>query len=137
MKVFIDTNVLLDVLQERAPHSIISKQIWALAEAGKIQGCISAISFNNIYYLVAKYANRQKAELAVEVINATFMMVPLDNAVMNKAIKAKMRDFEDSIQFFSALTADVECIITRNAKDFPKNTIPILSPEDFLAQNSF
>lgn len=134
MKIFIDTNVLLDVLEQRAPHYEFSSQVWALAESGRADGYISAISFNNIHYLLQKHSGRAAAQRAVEIMNAVFTMVPLDQAVMGKSIEAKRTDFEDSIQFFSALKSNADFIVTRNVRDFPQNVIPVLSPENFLAQ---
>ncbi len=134
MRVFIDTNVLLDVLELRMPHYEFSSQIWALAESGRLEGSISAISFNNIYYLIKKHCNKPSAQRAVEIMNAIFNMVSLDQDIMGKSIEAKSPDFEDSIQFFSALKANANFIITRNVNDFPQTVIPVVSPENFLAR---
>ncbi len=134
MKCFIDTNILLDVLEERQPHYEYSAQIWSLAESCRIEAFVSAISFNNIHYLVQRHESRKAAQRAVELLNATFTMIPLGQEIMNRAIQAKRADFEDTIQFFSAVSVQADCIITRNAKDFPQDVLPILSPEAFLSQ---
>jgi len=134
MKIFIDTNILLDVFQERVPHFEDSLQIWALAESRKAEVFISAISFNNIHYIMRKHAGKDSAQRAVEVMNSNFSMVPLVQDIVGKAIMAKMPDFEDSIQFFSALSVGADCIVTRNVKDFPADILPVLTPEAFLTQ---
>ena len=134
MKIFIDTNILLDVFQNRAPYVDDSIQIWALAESRKAEVFISAISFNNIFYIMRKHEGMKCAQRAVEVLNSNFSMVPLVQNIIGKAIMAKMPDFEDAIQFFSALSIDADCIITRNVKDFPADILPVFTPEAFLTQ---
>ena len=134
MKIFADTNILLDVFLERAPFYKNSALIWGIAECHYAEVSISAISFNNIHYLVRKYSGKESAQRAVEVINSTFSMVPLVQDIVGKAIMAKMSDFEDAIQFFSTLTIGADCIVTRNAKDYPADVLPVMTPETFLAQ---
>ena len=134
MKIFIDTNILLDVFQNRVPYVDDSIQIWALAESRKAEVFISAISFNNIFYIMRKHEGMNSAQRALEVLNSNFSMVPLVQNIIGKAIMAKMPDFEDAIQFFSALSIEADCIVTRNVKDFPADILPILTPDAFLTQ---
>jgi len=134
MKFFIDTNILLDVFQQRMPYFEDSVQIWALAESRKAEIYISAISFNNIYYIMRKYAGKENAQRAIEVMNSNFLIVPLVQDIVGKAIMAKLPDFEDAVQFFSALSIGADCIITRNIKDFPMDVLPVLTPQSALAQ---
>ncbi len=133
MKIFVDTNVLLDVFQERRPHYDGSVSVWDMAERGQLSGFISAISFNNIYYIVSRFRDKKHASRAIKLLRGTFSPVPLDEQILNQAIDSKMNDFEDAIQFFSAVRASANFIITRNNKDFPKSSIPVLTPEEFLA----
>lgn len=65
MKVLLDTDVLLDVLAKRDPHYENASGIWSLAEQGQVQGCVSAISFNNIYYVIRKLGSNTKARHAM------------------------------------------------------------------------
>ena len=136
MKIFLDTNILLDVFQGRAPYYDCSAQIWSLSESGKAEVFISAISFNNIHYIIRKHEGKDCAQKAVEVLNANFSMVPLTQSVMGKAIQSRLPDFEDAIQLFSALSIEADFIITRNLKDFPNDILPIATPEIFLAHYS-
>ncbi len=133
MKVFVDTNVLLDVLAAREPFYKEAFQIWSLAEQGRVRGLISAISFNNLYYVVRKLAGAQKATRALRMLRDTFTAVPLDEQTLMQAIDAGLKDFEDAIQFFSALKADAACLITRNPGDYPDGQLPIQTPGEFLA----
>jgi predicted nucleic acid-binding protein len=133
MKVFVDTNVLLDVLANRKSFYADAARIWSLAERGRIEAQVSAISFNNIYYVVRRTENRRAAEKALHLIRNIFTAVPLNEKVLNQAIDAGFSDFEDAIQFHSAVYAGAECLITRDAGHFPEMAFPILSPAQFLA----
>jgi predicted nucleic acid-binding protein len=133
MKIFIDTNVLLDVLLNRKDVAEESSCIWALCEKDTVKGYISAISFNNAHYVICKVHSRKKADQAMRTMLDSFNVVPLDDKILNRATDADFNDFEDSIQFFSALHCDADYIISRNIKDFPKEDIPVLEPKDFLA----
>ncbi len=133
MKIFVDTNVLLDVFQERRLHYDGSVSVWDMAERGQLSGFISAISFNNIYYIVSRFRDKKHASRAIKLLRGTFSPVPLDEQILNQAIDSKTDDLEDAIQFFSAVRVSANFIITRNNKDFPKSSIPVLTPEEFLA----
>jgi predicted nucleic acid-binding protein len=133
MKVFVDTNVLLDVLARRQPFYPDAARIWSLAERGRIQALISVISFNNVYYVVRRASNRKSAETSLRLMRGIFTPVPLTVQVLNQAIDAGYEDFEDAIQFHSAIHGDADCLITRDADHFPATALPVLSPAAFLA----
>ncbi len=133
MKIFIDTNVLLDVLAEREPFYDDSAAIWTLAEVGKVGGCVSVLSFSNIYYIVRRLRDKRAAARAMRLLRDSFTPVPCDAQVLHQAIDADMKDFEDAIQYFSALRAGVECLVSRNPSHFPRSGLAVLTPAEFLA----
>lgn len=137
MNVFVDTNVLLDVLMERQPFAADSKRIWFLAETGRIKAHVSAISFNNIYYIVRKMRGTQAAVAVMRMLRDTFAVVACDERVILQSIDARFEDFEDAIQFFSALHCRASCLVTRNPDHFPPSDPPALSPAEFLATHLF
>ena len=132
MRVFVDTNVLLDVLAKREPFYSDAARIWTMAELAKIEALVSVISFNNIYYVVRRASNRKTAEKALQLMRNVFTPVPLSVQILSQAIDAGYNDFEDAIQFHSAVHADAECLITRDTDHFPGTDIPVLSPAGFL-----
>ena len=133
MNIFVDTNILLDVLMHRKEHLNESAIIWDQAERGKINCFISAISFNNVHYLFKRNLGADKAKNALIMLRDTFNTVPLDERIISQSIDANWNDFEDAIQFFSALRCDADFIVTRNLKDFKESTVTALSPKDLLA----
>jgi predicted nucleic acid-binding protein len=133
MRVFVDTNVLLDVLARREPFYADAARIWSLAERGKIEALVSAISFNNIYYVVRRASNRKSADKALQLMRDVFTPVPLSVQILSQAIDAGFDDFEDAIQFHSAIHAEADCLVTRDADHFPATDLPVLAPAGFLA----
>ena len=91
------------------------------------------ISFNNAYYVVRRASNRKSAEKALHWMRDIFTPVPLSVQILNQAIDAGYKDFEDAIQFHSAVHAEAGCLITRDVDHFPTTDVPILSPAAFLA----
>ncbi len=132
MIALVDTNVLLDVLTRREPHYRASAYVWTLAERGEITAFISAISFNNIYYIVRKAESKTKAEKVLKLLRDTFDSVAPDAKIINQAIDSACDDFEDAIQFHSAIRVGAQVLITRNPNDFPQLGMSIATPEEFL-----
>ena len=134
MKIFLDTNIIYDVFAERHPFYDDSAQIWNLAEYGKITGCISITTFNNLYYIMRRQMGRPQAERALHILRDVCVPIQFDMQILNQAIDSRMKDFEDAIQLFSALHSGADYLITRNVKDFIQNTnIAIMTPGQFLA----
>ncbi len=133
MNVFVDTNILLDVLARREPFYADSAEVWTLAETGRISGFASTLSLPNLYYLLRRVKGQQAARKALGILRDIFTLVPLDLQITNQAIDAGIKDFEDAIQFFSALRAGTGVLVTRNPRDFPVGDVAIQTPSEFLA----
>mgnify|MGYP006272558667 CR=1 FL=1 len=133
MRVFLDTNLLLDVLAKREPFYAAAARIWTLAETGACEALVSAISFNNVFYIVRKARDLGAARRALVLLRDIFASVAPDQRILNQAIDSEIADFEDAIQFYSALHAQADYLLTRNVGDFPDGSLPILAPGEFLA----
>jgi predicted nucleic acid-binding protein len=135
VNVFYDTNVLLDVILERSPFYSVSADVWTLAETGRADGYISAVSYTNTFYLVAAFRDSNFARESVSKMHGIFIPAAVDGRVISQAIDSDLNDFEDAVQYFSALHAGADCIVSRNVKDFPRRpAIPVLTPEELLAE---
>ena len=133
MNVFLDTNVLLDVLGQREPFYAGSARVWTLAETGQIAAFASTLSLPNLFYILRRAKGSKPARKIVGILRDIFALVPLDAQITNQALDSEIGDFEDAIQFFSALRAGATTLITRNSKDFPGRDIVIQTPSEFLA----
>jgi predicted nucleic acid-binding protein len=132
MKILIDTNILLDVLVKREPHYLDASKIWTFIREGLLEGYISAISVNNLYYIIKRLQNQSIAEAFVDQLLSDFDVVPLTKEILRQARTRKSRDYEDLIQYFSAIHAGCELIVTRNKKDFPRIGMKTVSPQELL-----
>jgi predicted nucleic acid-binding protein len=136
--VFFDTNVLIDVIARREPFYEDSAAVWTLAERGAITGLVSVLSFTNTFYIVRRLADLETARKALHLLSGTFTQVGCDASIIQRAINTGLSDFEDAVQFESALSAEADCLLTRNIRHFPTSTdCPVLTPAEFLAANSF
>ncbi|MCP4378972.1 MAG: PIN domain-containing protein [bacterium] len=135
MRLFVDTNVVLDVLLRREPFLEHSARIVTLAETAQVAGYVSALSFPNVFYLLRRNKGQQAARKAMSGMRDIFSIVPLDSQITNQAIDSDIKDFEDAIQFFSALRVGADSLITRNSRDFPSGDVSIQTPAEFLASH--
>lgn len=132
MNIFIDTNIILDVLTKREPFYPICAKIWTLVTEKIISGYISAISVNNIYYILRKLRDKTIAKNFVEEVLRDFNIVPLTREILLQASKLEIEDYEDGIHYFSVIHCGCEYLVTRNKKDYPTIGLMILSPEEFV-----
>lgn len=137
MNVFLDTNVVLDVFAHRQPFYADSARVWALAERGRVQGLVSALSVANLYCVVRKLASRSVATEMLKAVRGCVALTPCDASVLNQAIDAGLGDFEDAVQYFSARGAGADVLVTRNIDHFPDDDLPVMTPTAFLAAHSF
>jgi predicted nucleic acid-binding protein len=133
MKVLIDTNILLDVIQDRRPYSASAVRVWKLVEEHAIEGYASAINFNNVFYIARKPVGAEKAMEAVRLIRGVFQIVSLDEAVIDRALALPGNDFEDAIQAAAATRIAADYIVTRNLTDFNSLGVPSVTAEEILA----
>ena len=132
MKIFVDTNILLDVLTKREPFYKNSAVIWSLVEDGIVEGYISAISVNNVFYISKKLSDLEHAQGLVDKILKDFQIIELNYEILKLSRTISDRDYEDLIQYFSAIKSGSKYLITRNKNDFPETGIEILEPAEFF-----
>jgi predicted nucleic acid-binding protein len=133
MKLLIDTNVLLDVIQQRKPHDAFAQRLLSLFERGEVTGYVSAISFNNIFYILRKQIGATEARNALRSLRSIFKVVALDERIIDVALTHEVADFEDAIQAECARAVDASCVVTRNTQDFVRLNMSTMSAEQVLA----
>ncbi len=132
MKVYIDTDVILDFLYNRPGHYDESLVIMSLIERGIIKGYISSLIIWNLFYLLSKYLGAKDARKKIKDFRSIINVVAIDGKIIDLAINSNIKDFEDSIQFYAAKSEGIDILITRNKKDYPKSTISIMKPCEFI-----
>lgn len=129
----VDLNILLDVLSQREPYRVSSSQVWTAAERRQIRGMVSADSFSTLYYLLRRVSNAQTARRGLSMVLDVFDVVGVDGKTIRQALDSPVSDFEDAIQYHSAIHGQADCIVTRDLKHYRHVDLPVLTPEDFLA----
>jgi predicted nucleic acid-binding protein len=133
MRVMLDTNILLDIVEKREPYFADSYQIFIKSAEKKIEAIIGASSITDIYYITRK--NCKNAEQAIGfIIDMLKVVTAVDTkaADIQEAIRLNFSDFEDAVIAATAAREKTDFIISRNTSDFIKSTVPIMSPADFL-----
>ncbi|WP_372948814.1 type II toxin-antitoxin system VapC family toxin [Mariniphaga sp.] len=132
-KLFIDSDVVIDFFTDREPHANPASELFDLREKGKVILFLSALSINNIYYIVRKFLGHTKALEVIETLTEMTEIIGTTKKEVIQALKNDFKDFEDSVQYSSALTiSGLDAIITRNIKDYRNSEIAVMKPLNFL-----
>jgi predicted nucleic acid-binding protein len=131
-RIFIDTNIMLDFLGERAPFYEPIAKIATLAEKNKVTLVISPISFATVNYFLSKFENSKIAREKLRKFKIISEICSLDEHTIEKGLNSSFEDFEDALQYFSATESECDIIITRNGKDFKRSLLPIMTADEFL-----
>jgi predicted nucleic acid-binding protein len=133
LKIFLDVNVILDVLADREPWVEASAAVLGLCEIDEIEGVVAAHSITTLYYLTTKHLNRKKATSAMVDLLKLVSVAAVDQDVILKAISLGWADLEDAVQGVCALESGADFVITRDAGVFDSLSIPAVTPSEFLA----
>ncbi len=130
---FIDTDVIIDFLIDRKPYSREAAVIFTLIEEKKLRGCVSSLSFSNLYYVLRKVESHNKVLAKLGSISEIISILKVDQQTIKNALDTGFPDFEDSIQYCCARDHKrIDVLITRNTKDYKNSGIPVMTPADFL-----
>lgn len=132
--VLIDSDVILDALFDRQPYAEYSTAVLALCESKKINGFLTPVIFSNIYYLLRRSANHEKVIEKLKQLLRITDVLQMDRSVVENALNSDFKDFEDSLQHFSALNSGkIDLILTRNLKDYKTSNLAVFTPETYLS----
>lgn len=132
MRLFLDTNILLDVLLARPEFRDDSAFVWDCCERHRAQGFVSSISVSNAHYILSKRIGKDKALAGVKMILNLFEVVPADKPLLIHATAHPRPDFEDVIQMLSAKQAAADYLMTRDPHHFKSSPVPTSSPTEFI-----
>ena len=116
-KIFVDSDIILDVIQEREFYKE-AVELFTLIEENKVKGFVSPLIFANLYYILRKYEDNEFARKVLIRLKALFNIVTINEKTIELALSSEFKDFEDAIQYYSALESDINYLITRNKKDY-------------------
>ena len=131
--VLIDTNIFIDVLQDRIPFTDNSQAVIGLVTQKKVKGAVAAHSITNLWYILRKTHSDEERRNYLLSLFEIFDVVSIDKNRLVAALEnSNFKDFEDCLQDECAYAINADYIITRNAKDFESSMVKALTPEEFL-----
>ena len=133
MRILFDTDVVLDLLLDREPHSSVAAKLLCQVESGSTAGYLCASAVTTIHYLTAKVAGARRARTHVDKLLALFEVAPVNRGILEAALQARFTDFEDAVTHEAARQVGADALVTRNLRDFKHSAVPVYSPGDMLA----
>lgn len=134
MRVFLDTNILLDVLEQRAPHDADSLNVLQRCGTRGHQVFMAWHTLANVFYIYGRKAGEATARKALLELLQVVTIATVGHEQALRAFTLGFTDLEDALQTVSAESCSAQCIITRNGPDFAASPVPVLTPVEFLLQ---
>ena len=132
-RVLIDSDVILDSLFDRKPFADDSSTILSMCESGKIRGFLTPLIYSNVYYLLRRIAKHDKVIEKLKQLLEITDVLHMDKKVIENALNSKFKDFEDSLQNYSAVNnGNIDLILTRNLKDYKNSELGVFTPETYI-----
>ncbi|MFZ4649013.1 MAG: type II toxin-antitoxin system VapC family toxin [Patescibacteria group bacterium] len=131
-KVFVDTNVVIDLLAKREPFYKDAQDLFTLSDKKEIELQISSLTFANAYYSIVKHYKAIDVKKYLLKFKVLVNILPLEDKAIELALASDFGDFEDGLQYFVAMDYEADIIITRNKKDFKNSKIPVMTAGEYL-----
>lgn len=132
-RIFLDTNVILDLLAERIPFFDSIAKLATLADQKKLILIVSPLSFTTVEYVLNKFESSESVLTKLRKFKIICEVCEVNEETIEKGLNSSFKDFEDAVQYFTAIQSGCSIIITRNGKDFKSSTIPIMTAEEYLS----
>jgi predicted nucleic acid-binding protein len=131
-KLFFDTDVILDISIQREMNIKDSIKLINFVEEGLYKGYTSSIIFTNVYYIQRKLAGHEVSISFLKNLRLLLTVLNVNDSIIQRSLESEFKDFEDAVQYFTAVENNMDCIITRNINDYKKSTIQVYTPTEFL-----
>lgn len=133
-KLLIDTNIVIDLLTKRKEFFLEAQRVFTLGDKKKADLYISSLTLANTYYLLSKQFTSAEARKILMRFKVLVNVLSMDDKIMELALTSDFKDFEDAIQYYTAIENGLDIIITRNQKDFKLSKIPVFSAKEYLSK---
>jgi len=131
--IFVDTDICIDLLSGRKPFNAVAERLFSLSDLGEITLCVSSLSFSHIDYILKSQYKRSDSRFILAKFKTLVSILEVNDKIIDLAIASDFDDFEDAIQYNTALENNLKIILTRNLKDYKKAIIQVMNPETFLS----
>ncbi|MCC5842974.1 MAG: PIN domain-containing protein [Verrucomicrobia bacterium] len=136
MKIFLDTDVILDCVLDRPEFAEEATKVLNLCEIGGVEGITSTLVLANCHYVFSRQESAAKSRQVIARLRALLGVCPVGDRELGEALVSKFKDLEDGIQYFTALNNGAHVIVTRNIRDFKSSSLPVMLPREFLLAHS-
>jgi predicted nucleic acid-binding protein len=130
--VLVDTNIVLDLLAKREEFFPEAQELFTLSDNKKVKLYISSLTFANTYYILSQSLKIDNARKILRKFKVLIEVLPMDDKIIDLSLDSDINDFEDAIQYYTAIEKNVDIIITRNLKDFKRSMIPVMTAKEYL-----
>jgi predicted nucleic acid-binding protein len=131
---FLDTNVVIDLLGEREDFYDPIAKIVSLADKGKVKLTVSALTYSTVFYILTRFESKEIVKEKIRKFKIIAKTADLTDKIIDKGLASKFTDFEDALQYYCALKTGSSIIISRNEKDFKFSEIPVFNPKEYLSR---
>jgi len=135
-RILIDTNIVIDLLARRKEFYTEAAELFSLSDKKELKLAISSLTFANTNYVLSKQKSPKEAREILRKFKVLVEIIPLDDKIIELALSSnEFPDFEDGLQYYSALENQIDIILTRNKKDFKNSKIPVLTAKEYLSKD--
>jgi len=131
-KVFLDCDLIIDLLAQRGKFYTPAATLLSLAERKKLEAFTSPLAISNVHYILSRFSNKDKARVSIRKLRSFISIVPVDEKVIDLALNSTFLDMEDAIQYYAAYQAGIEFLITRNVRDYKSAEISVCTADQYL-----
>ena len=131
-KIFVDTDIILDLLSSREPFYVYSANLFSAADKNEIKIFVSSLSFSNLNYILSKQYSSDQAKKRLLKFKTLVNVLSVTDKVVDLALSSDFKDFEDGLQYFTAIENNIKTLLTRNLKDYKSAEISVMTAEQFL-----
>lgn len=131
-KLLVDTNIVLDLLGKREKFVLEAQELFTLSDKNAVKLYVSSLTFANTYYILSQQLKINNARKILRKFKVLVEVLPMDDKIIDLSLESDFNDFEDAIQYYTAIENQIDIIITRNLKDFKTSSIPVLTAKNYL-----
>lgn len=136
-KILVDTNIVVDLLTSREEYYKEAQDLFTLSDEGKVKLIVSSLNIAKTHYLLTRHKNKDEARKTLIKFKVLVDVAALNDKIIELALASEFTDFEDAVQYYTAVENDVDIIITRNLKDFKASKLPVLTAKEYISKSLF
>ncbi len=131
-RLLVDTNIVLDLLAKRKEFVLEAQKLFTLSDKNEVKLFVSSLTFANTYYILSQQMKLINSRKILRKFKVLVEVLPMDDKIIDLSLESDFKDFEDAIQYHTAIENQIDIIITRNLKDFKTSRIPVFTAKNYI-----